>query len=787
MWKQSVYLLTFLAVGWSLVCPAAVGAAESPDPTLVGWWKLDEGLGTSITDSSSYHHDSNQTSTPLTWATGRVNGALQFNGTSDYVEFARSESLDITDVLSITLWVKATSAANGVRQALVLKGEFTYGMKFTDANSLEFRIYSGGHHSVTTPVTAAFGDAWHHLAGIYDGATLQLYVDGALKASAPCTGVINNDNNYYLNLGRNSQGDGANRWWYAGMMDDVRLYHRAITLDELQKMLHPELATMPNPADGAREVWPEVVLGWEPGVSIGAHDVYLGTNLDDVTNASRGAPRGVLVSQAQSEATFDPPGRLAFEQTYYWRIDEVDAAAGAGIYKGNVWSFRVPYAFAVPQVTATASSFQAGNGPENAANGSGLDSADLHSTLTSAMWLSDKAVTQPAWIQFAFDRVYKLTGMWVWNYNASVEKVVGFGFKDVTVEYSVDATNWTALGDVLFTQAPSRAGYAHNTEVDCAGVAAKYVRLTAKSNFKGRNQYGLSEVRFLHIPTYAGEPQPVSGATDLPLDVTLSWRAGREAALHEVYLSTDQQAVVNGTALAGAVSDRSYAVSDLKLGKTYYWKVAEVNQAQVPSVWASEVWNFATLRYFVIDDMESYTDNDTAGTTVYQTWIDGYGTAANGSQAGHNNSANGTFNETTTVHGGTQALPLYYTNMNGKAYSEVVRSYTDAQDWSRGGATTLTLYFYGDPNNSTSEPMWVVLTDQSNHSGKVTYGDAGEAVSDVAAASWHEWNMAFSRFGVDTKRIKSIAIGFGVKGGVSSGKSGFVYIDDIRFGAPAGQ
>jgi hypothetical protein len=788
MWRKSICLLALLTAGWSLAYPAVVGAAESPDPTLVGWWKLDEGIGTSVLDSSSYHNDSNQTSTPLLWVTaGRINGALEFNGTSDFVEFARSPSLDLTDVLSMTLWVKTTSAANGVAKALLMKGEFTYGMRITEANDLEFRIFSGGYVSIVTPVTSAFDGVWHHLAGVYDGAALKLYVDGQLKASAAHTGVINKDNNYYVNFGRNSQGDSNHRWWYAGTMDDVRLYHRALTEDELLKMLHPELAMMPSPADGAKDAWPEAVLSWVPGSSAQTHDVYLGTVLADVTGASRSNPRGVLVSQGQSAATYDPPGRLAFDQTYYWRIDEVDAPPGSAVYKGNVWSFTVPYAFPITQVTATASSSQAGNGPENTVNGSGLDAADLHSTTTSAMWLSDKAASEPAWIQFAFDRAYKLNSMWVWNYNASVERVVGFGFQDVTVEYSVNGTDWTLLADTQFNQAPSQANYAHNTEVDFKDIAAQYVRLTAKSNFKGRNQYGLSEVRFLCIPTYAQEPEPASGQTGLPLDVTLGWRAGREVASQQVCFGADQQAVADGTALAGTVTESRFAVSGLNLGTTYYWNVTEVNQAETPNSWTGAIWSFSTTRYLVIDDMESYTDDDAAGTTVYQTWVDGYGSATNGSQVGHSTSANGTFCETTIVHGGSQSMPLYYDNTAGKAYSAAERSFSSPQDWSEGGATTLTLYFYGDPNNSTSAPIWVKLTDQGNHSGKVTYGDAGEAVADLATAAWHEWNMPFSRFGVDATRIKTMSIGFGTQGGVSSGNFGLVYIDDIRVGVPAGQ
>ena len=89
--------------------------------------------------------------------------------------------------------------------------------------------------------------------------------------------------------------------------------------------------------------------------------------------------------------------------------------------------------------------------------------------------------------------------------------------------------------------------------VDLAGLTAKYVRFTVNSNWGGwLPQFGLSEVRFFYIPVHAREPDPDSGATDVDVDVTLGWRAGRQAAEHDVYVSTDEQAVIDGTAAVTA-------------------------------------------------------------------------------------------------------------------------------------------------------------------------------------------------------------------------------------------
>ena len=98
--------------------------------------------------------------------------------------------------------------------------------------------------------------------------------------------------------------------------------------------------------------------------------------------------------------------------------------------------------------------------------------------------------------------------MWVWNSNQLIEGFLGFGAKDVTIEYSTDGATWTTLegragirqGDRL--RRPTRA----NTTVDFGGVTAKFVKLTINSNWGGMApQTGLSEVRFFYVPVQAFE------------------------------------------------------------------------------------------------------------------------------------------------------------------------------------------------------------------------------------------------------------------------------------------
>ena len=213
-------------------------------------------------------------------------------------------------------------------------------------------------------------------------------------------------------------------------------------------------------------------MSWTPGDLAATHDVYLGTAFADVNTASRASQKNVLVSQGQDANTYDPPGSLTLGQTYYWRIDEVNAAPDATIFRGEVWSFTVePVGYPVKPVTATASSVQGAEGPEKTIDGSGLV-GDGHSVDTKTMWLSAKGDAGPAWIRYDFDKLYKFHQMLVWNYNGP-SILAGFGLQDVTVEYSEDGQTWTVLsGADRFEQAPGTDGYTPNTTIDALRAQA---------------------------------------------------------------------------------------------------------------------------------------------------------------------------------------------------------------------------------------------------------------------------------------------------------------------------
>jgi hypothetical protein len=668
------------------------------------------------------------------------------------------------------------SIPNGMQ---IVSGEHnsTRGWQFrvVPAGDVQFINLTGTIQTMAVPLPrtgphAYVPDKWFHVAVTYNGqpntdGNMKFYwtaldagvCEAVLLGSARMTANLNpavTPNFVIGNDGRENNGRTEN---WEGWIDEVRISAIARAPSDMAPCPDTSSARLPSPADKATDVPAEVVLSWLPGAYARSHDVYLGPAAAEVSAAGRSNPMGTLVSQGQAQASYSA-GRLPFGQTYYWRVDEVNAPPDSMIVKGSIWSFTIePYSYPIPNVTATAASMSTPQmGPEKTVDGSGL-AGDRHGTESTDMWLSSTSGPEGAWIQYSFDQAYKLDRMQIWNSNQLIESLLGFGTKAVTVEYSTEAGVWKTLGNFEFARAPGAADYIANTTVDLAGVVAQHVRLTIRSNWGGlTSQYGLSEVRFFHVPTAAREPSPVPGAIEVAPQVTLRWRAGREAGAHQVFLGTDPEAL----SLAATIQTPSYE-ADLSLDQTYSWRIVEVNEAKDPAAWTSEIWSFSTQKFLVVDDFESYTDDMDKGQAIFQTWIDGFEVQANGSIVGNNAAP---FAERSVVQDGKQAMPLTYANTDGATYSEAERRFAEPQDWTRHGCQTLAVSFFGAPDNTGR--MYLKIDNT-----KIPYG--GQA-DDLRRAQWQAWNIDLAAGGANLKSVTKIAIGID-----GAGAAGLLRFDSI--------
>jgi hypothetical protein len=769
--KWTSLISVVLVVG--LVLP---NLAYAVHPTPVAWWKLDgDALDSSGNDLNGTLHGNPQ------WVPGIYGDALEFDG-DDYVTIDGYKGI-VTDgtntsAFTITAWIRAAS-----------DGEIIGWGSSGDGNRAEFRVddgrlrYESGGGNVQADTTVS-DNTWHHAAVTIPAnaqyVDVTIYLDGKDDTQPENdTDVVHPLSNFDAIMGQRYNREGR---WYTGVIDDLRIYDVVLTLEEIQEAMAgigpiSPLAFEPVPENESTDVPRDVVLSWTPGeyaAAVNGHKLYISENFNDVNNGIGG-----IIQDANS---YTPPQLLDFGKTYYWRVDEVAAPPDSTIVEGEVWQFTVePFAYPIvgDNIITTASSNEEGKGPENTINGSGLDESGLLHSNDSVgnMWLSSADGTQPTWIEYEFDRVYKLHEMWVWNSNDSLEDLIGFGFKEVIIEYSANGTDFATLGTTHeFAKALGKPDYAHDITIDFGGVAAKHIRLIANSNWGGIfNQFGLSEVRFFSIPVFARTPNPAPGATDVDVDVILSWKAGREAATHEVYLSTDEQAVIDGTAKVATETQTTHGPLNLDLGTTYYWRVDEVNEAETPTTWQGDFWNLSTQEYLVVDDFESYNDipvGEEGSNLVYVVWKDGFDNpSVNGSTIGYTEAFQPSM-ETLIFNDGKQSVPIFYDNTVA-AYSEVTVNVTDLQasrDWSKHGIKALTLQFYGDPNNSVNDQMYVKL-----NGSKFTYdGDAG----NLQRIGWQTWYIDLASFSVNLSNITDLSIGFERIGAV--GGQGVVLLDGIR-------
>jgi len=216
---------------------------------LVGYWKLDEGSGSTAVDSSGNGNNGILVGSPP-WTTGKIGGALSFNGSSQYVQVPVlantsidkiSQTLTPTSTHSIVGWIQIQSYHPTLLAGVVGRGRQGgngFGLNLTvDATRL---IELGRHGS--NPVDSATHPPGsppagvYHVAGVYDGINGKIYVNGVLEGTAsfsPPVYPVDDVNN--LHLGRTCSGSsGCSTYsYFNGLLDEMKLYNRALTASEI--------------------------------------------------------------------------------------------------------------------------------------------------------------------------------------------------------------------------------------------------------------------------------------------------------------------------------------------------------------------------------------------------------------------------------------------------------------------------------------------------------------------------------------------------------------------------
>ena len=233
-----------------------VTVANTAPTGLVAAYSFNEGAGGTVQDASGNGHIG--TVSGATWlAAGVYGGALSFDGVNDLVTVADSPSLDLTAGMTLEAWVKPTAGTlSGWRTILLKEGVKSlayalYGSQKVQWPGVEI---SAGATYLASGTQALPTTGWAHIAGTYDGAMLRFYVNGTQVSSTAATGsmVVTNG---ALRIGGNAI------WgeWFNGLIDEVRIYSRALTAAEVEADMNravapdalPPVVALTEPANGS--------------------------------------------------------------------------------------------------------------------------------------------------------------------------------------------------------------------------------------------------------------------------------------------------------------------------------------------------------------------------------------------------------------------------------------------------------------------------------------------------------------------------------------------------------
>lgn len=335
-WVGFLNILLASALCFTWLTPQPAFAQTSG---LVAAYSFNEGSGTTVTDLSG--NGNNGTINSATWTTGKYGGALSFNGSSSYVDLGNPASLQLTGSMTWSAWIYAVANPADDGQ-IVAKSDNSSGWQFKtspDTGPHTFGVAvspSSGSRTQRYSTTTRSLNTWYHVAGVYNASagTLNIYVNGvldngALSGTIPASQFNNSAVN--VNIGRRTGG-----YYFNGIIDEVRIYNRALSLTEIQTDMNAPL--------GATSTISSCDLNQDSSVNVA--DVQLGVNMSlglapCTANIYGTGVCNVIVVQRLVNAALGGPCVTGVTTTPHsvtlsWAASTSSNVVGYNVYRGTV-------------------------------------------------------------------------------------------------------------------------------------------------------------------------------------------------------------------------------------------------------------------------------------------------------------------------------------------------------------------------------------------------------------------------------------------------------------------
>ncbi len=205
------------------LAPIEVPEAERK---LVGWWKFDEGSGSTTADSSgNANHGSLHG--PVQWTDGHDGKALKFTGPFNYVLVEDSPELNPTDAITIAAWINPSWTGNNrILQKSSGGHDNQYRLLKEFGDNMVFEVSGVANHQLSFEKLPPAGE-WTHLAAVYDGSKMTVFYNGEVAGEQETFGkMATSDGPLFIGTKHETAPAGDE---FNGILDDVRIYNYALS------------------------------------------------------------------------------------------------------------------------------------------------------------------------------------------------------------------------------------------------------------------------------------------------------------------------------------------------------------------------------------------------------------------------------------------------------------------------------------------------------------------------------------------------------------------------------
>ncbi|MBW8833424.1 MAG: hypothetical protein JF606_29440, partial [Burkholderiales bacterium] len=281
-----------------------------------------------------------------TWATaGKFGSALLFNGTNAQVTIPDAASLQLTTGMTLEAWVYPSTTPTGWRSVVTKNIDRYYLMASSDSNNRPAAggTWTAGNQNIVAPAALA-ANTWTHLAATFDGAMVRLYVNGVEVASQTQTTSLATGNGT-LQIG----GDSYPGEFFAGRIDEVRVYNRARTAAQVNTDMNTPLAP-------TADTTPPALSNAQPGGALPAGTTQTTLSLSSDENATCRYATTAGTAYGSMPNTFSSTGAtshstlvsgLANGQSYSYYVRCQDTAGNA-----NTSDLAISFSVAAPDTSA---------------------------------------------------------------------------------------------------------------------------------------------------------------------------------------------------------------------------------------------------------------------------------------------------------------------------------------------------------------------------------------------------------------------------------------------------